>query len=299
MDWSRLRQTESSLYSSDDALGVAAVPASSAAWTSAPRIAREWGQRRAIEHRGWPARSKSVLTSAGCAGCRAQLPLPGCWRYTFSAVRLELKGIGHHAHPRARPVSLARTIMLSGLRRVRGGRLEMVEPEGKRLASARRRRAARALEVHDRAPGARPDRQPGMGEAYIERWWDCDDLVTLVRIGARNMAPAGPPGAGCIRAPAEAAASGASHATRSAPRAATSPPTTTSATTCSRPLLDESMMYSSAVFPDPDVTLAEAQEARLERICRQLELTPRTTCSRSAPAGARSRPRGPQLSAAA
>jgi cyclopropane-fatty-acyl-phospholipid synthase len=38
--------------------------------------------------------------------------------------------------------------------------------------------------------------------------------------------------------------------------------------------LDESMMYSSAVFPTPDATLAEAQEHRLERICQALELGP-------------------------
>ena len=38
--------------------------------------------------------------------------------------------------------------------------------------------------------------------------------------------------------------------------------------------LDESMMYSSAVFPDPEATLADAQQNRLERICRALELGP-------------------------
>ena len=38
--------------------------------------------------------------------------------------------------------------------------------------------------------------------------------------------------------------------------------------------LDESMMYSSAVFPHPGATLAEAQEHRLERICQALELGP-------------------------
>jgi cyclopropane-fatty-acyl-phospholipid synthase len=38
--------------------------------------------------------------------------------------------------------------------------------------------------------------------------------------------------------------------------------------------LDESMMYSSAIFPGPDATLAEAQEHRLERVCRALELGP-------------------------
>jgi cyclopropane-fatty-acyl-phospholipid synthase len=38
--------------------------------------------------------------------------------------------------------------------------------------------------------------------------------------------------------------------------------------------LDESMMYSSAVFPHPDASLGEAQEHRLELICRALELEP-------------------------
>jgi cyclopropane-fatty-acyl-phospholipid synthase len=36
--------------------------------------------------------------------------------------------------------------------------------------------------------------------------------------------------------------------------------------------LDESMMYSSAVFPHQDASLAEAQQHRLERICQALEL---------------------------
>ena len=34
------------------------------------------------------------------------------------------------------------------------------------------------------------------------------------------------------------------------------------------------MMYSSAWFPSPDASLGEAQQARLERICRALELGP-------------------------
>jgi cyclopropane-fatty-acyl-phospholipid synthase len=37
---------------------------------------------------------------------------------------------------------------------------------------------------------------------------------------------------------------------------------------------DESMMYSSAIFPNPEATLAEAQQNRLERICQALELGP-------------------------
>ena len=52
------------------------------------------------------------------------------------------------------------------------------------------------------------------------------------------------------------------------------------------------MMYSSAWFPDPEATLAEAQQARLERICHALELGPERP-----PAGDRhrlGRPRRPR-----
>jgi cyclopropane-fatty-acyl-phospholipid synthase len=38
--------------------------------------------------------------------------------------------------------------------------------------------------------------------------------------------------------------------------------------------LDESMMYSSAIFERPDMSLHEAQQARLEHICQKLQLRP-------------------------
>ena len=38
--------------------------------------------------------------------------------------------------------------------------------------------------------------------------------------------------------------------------------------------LDETMTYSCAVWESPDMTLLEAQEAKLDRVCRKLELTP-------------------------
>jgi cyclopropane-fatty-acyl-phospholipid synthase len=39
-------------------------------------------------------------------------------------------------------------------------------------------------------------------------------------------------------------------------------------------MLDETMTYSCAVFEHPEATLAEAQRAKYERLCRQLELRP-------------------------
>jgi cyclopropane-fatty-acyl-phospholipid synthase len=41
-----------------------------------------------------------------------------------------------------------------------------------------------------------------------------------------------------------------------------------------RLFLDESMTYSCAYFESPDLSLAEAQEAKLDLVCRKLELTP-------------------------
>ena len=41
-----------------------------------------------------------------------------------------------------------------------------------------------------------------------------------------------------------------------------------------RLFLDETMTYSCAYFESPDVTLREAQEAKLDRVCRKLELGP-------------------------
>lgn len=38
--------------------------------------------------------------------------------------------------------------------------------------------------------------------------------------------------------------------------------------------LDETMMYSAAIFESPDVTLGDASRAKIDRICRKLELKP-------------------------
>ena len=39
-------------------------------------------------------------------------------------------------------------------------------------------------------------------------------------------------------------------------------------------MLDETMMYSSAIFERRDMTLAEASRAKLDRICDKLDLQP-------------------------
>src|SRR4051794_7738499 len=115
----------------------------------------------------------------------------------------------------------------------------------------------------------------GLGEAYRDGVWDCDDLVSLARIAVRSMAPVDrwrrrlhP-----VLAPLQRTLWRIPRNSRTAARRHIS-----SHYDLGNDLfalyLDESMMYSSAVFPNPEATLAEAQEHRLERICQALELGP-------------------------
>jgi cyclopropane-fatty-acyl-phospholipid synthase len=101
--------------------------------------------------------------------------------------------------------------------------------------------------------------------------WDCDDLVTLVRIGAREI-----PRIDRWRRPflpARRALSRVPRNTRSAARRHIAAHYDLG-NDLFRLFLDETMTYSCAVFESPDMTLREAQEAKLDRVCRKLELTP-------------------------
>lgn len=50
--------------------------------------------------------------------------------------------------------------------------------------------------------------------------------------------------------------------------------------------LDPRRVYSCAYYRDPSMTLAQAQEAKLEHICRKLMLRPASASWTSAPGGA-------------
>ena len=83
---------------------------------------------------------------------------------------------------------LARHLSRLLLGRLREGRVELVD--GERPASLRaRRRAALGDRARSRRalPGSAAARQPGAGRHVRRRRWDSDDLVALVRIGAREL----------------------------------------------------------------------------------------------------------------
>src|SRR5919106_4656527 len=170
----------------------------------------------------------------------------------------------------------SRRLALEVLSRLRGGRLELIEPDGGRYRFGDPDAdLAATVEIH--SPSfyrAMLGGSVGLGEAYRDGVWDCDDLVALVRIAARNMAPLDrwrrrlhP-----LLAPLQRTVWRVPRNSRRAARRHISAHYDLGNDLFAL-YLDESMMYSCAVFPTPDASLAEAQEHRLERICRALELS--------------------------
>jgi cyclopropane-fatty-acyl-phospholipid synthase len=173
--------------------------------------------------------------------------------------------------------SACRRLALRVLSGIRDGRLELIEPDDKKLSLGDPDSELGAtLEVHSpRFYRAMLGGSVGLGEAYRDGVWDCDDLVSLVRIAARNMAPLdrwrrrlhpllAPLQRTVWRVPRNNKRGARRHISAHYDLG----------NDLFALYLDESMMYSSAVFPDPEASLAEAQQHRLERICQTLELGP-------------------------
>src|SRR5262249_4151572 len=165
---------------------------------------------------------------------------------------------------------------LAALARLRRGRLDLIEANGGRHSFGEPSDLATTVEVHSpRFYRALLGGSVGLGESYRDGLWDCDDLVDLLRIACRNLGPLDR-----LRGSIHPLIKPLEHTLWRVPR--------NSRRASRRHIsahydlgndlfalyLDESMMYSSAIFPEPDTTLAEAQEHRLERVCRALELTP-------------------------
>lgn len=116
----------------------------------------------------------------------------------------------------------------------------------------------------------------GAAAAFIEGWWDCDDLVRLFQLLIRN---------------AETMASLDGSLSQWATRAsAWLHRFRRNTLEGSRKnihahydlgneffslFLDETMAYSAGIFSGPDASLAEASTEKFDRICRMLELSPR------------------------
>jgi cyclopropane-fatty-acyl-phospholipid synthase len=171
----------------------------------------------------------------------------------------------------------SRRIALGAFSRVQGGLLELVEPDGRRFRFGD---AAADLAATVKVNSARFYRavlsgSVGLGEAYRDGLWDCEDLVSLIRIACRNLGSLDrwrrrlhP-----LIAPIERTLWRVPRNSKRAARRHISAHYDLGNDLFGL-FLDESMMYSSAVFPDPEASLADAQLNRLKQICEALELGP-------------------------
>ncbi len=158
---------------------------------------------------------------------------------------------------------------------LRGGTLVVVDPDGThRFGDGD---PVVTMVVHDRSVYRSTLHQGsvGLGRDYADGLWDCDDLTTLVRVLSRGLRPvtavqdrlgqvvgASTDWLRRLRPPSR-------HDDRHNIRSHYDLSNAFFAL-----MLDETMMYSSAVFTDPGMTLADAQRAKLDRLCAKLDLGP-------------------------
>ncbi len=171
---------------------------------------------------------------------------------------------------------IARRAALTLLKRIREGSLILVA-DGQTTEFGQLGGSPRAtVEVKDaRAWSLALLGSNGLARGYVERLWDTNDPVAVVRLIARNMA-----GIDGLRrrwhpvlGRAQRLAALVPRNTRDGARANIAAHYDLGNHLFSA-FLDERLVYSSAFFPHPGATLDEAQLAKLDRICTRLDLRP-------------------------
>ena len=161
---------------------------------------------------------------------------------------------------------------------LQGGQLYLHDAWGDRRlgeAGAHDEGLRTALRVHDPAfyRAVAGNGSVGAGESYSDGHWDCDDLVALVRLLARNRAlldamERGPARLGGL---AMRWLHGLRRNTRAGSRRNIAEHYDLG-NEFFQLFLDADMMYSAAMFASPHDTLEQASQRKLRRICEKLEL---------------------------
>jgi cyclopropane-fatty-acyl-phospholipid synthase len=115
----------------------------------------------------------------------------------------------------------------------------------------------------------------GAGEAFIDGMWRCDNLTMLIQIFARNLFLLDELESGWARLsrPALKLLDWRNRNTIGQSKKNISAHYDLG-NSMYQLFLDQSMMYSSAVYPTPTADLAEAQQYKLRLLCDKLQLTP-------------------------
>jgi cyclopropane-fatty-acyl-phospholipid synthase len=116
----------------------------------------------------------------------------------------------------------------------------------------------------------------GAAEAYMQGFWYCDNLTSLVRLLVRNrdVLENLDGGAARLSVPLRKLLHRVNRNTRRGSRKNISAHYDLG-NEFFQLWLDETMMYSSAIFEHPEMSLYDASVAKLDRICQKLQLSPR------------------------
>ena len=167
---------------------------------------------------------------------------------------------------------LTRSLSTTLLDRLREGRLEIAEA-GRRHEFGPADSPLRAsVRLHDSSFwAALPRGSRSLAASYADGSWDCDDLVSLVRMGARAM-----PRVDRYRRPLVPLLDLLSRVprnTRAAARRHVSAHYDLGNDLFGL-FLDPTLTYSCGLFESPQASLHEAQLAKLDMVCRKLDLGP-------------------------
>ena len=170
---------------------------------------------------------------------------------------------------------IARRTAQAAFRRMHAGRLTIVEAGRARVFGPGDGPSA-VVEVHRPAfwtallHGSR-----GLAEAYVDGHWDSPDVTAVIRVAARNVVLLDEirRRVTLVRQPLLRARGAFRRNDRDRSRRDISAHYDIG-NDLYELMLDPTMMYSSAIFTDPGMTLEEAQLAKLDRVCAQLDLGP-------------------------
>jgi cyclopropane-fatty-acyl-phospholipid synthase len=159
--------------------------------------------------------------------------------------------------------------------RLRRGTLTVVDQQGRHTYGSGLPEATMVIHHPSVYPAILFGGSVGFGQSYVEGQWDCDDLTSLVRILSVGLRPvttvqdrvgqawgSATDWARRLRPPGPQADRDNIHAHYDL------------SNEFFELMLDETLMYSSAIFDRPDMDLAEAQRAKLDRLCTKLDLGP-------------------------
>jgi cyclopropane-fatty-acyl-phospholipid synthase len=171
---------------------------------------------------------------------------------------------------------LARHALLSVLRRMPAGQLEITEPAGTRHLLGPGGVPLARVTIHDpQAYVALLQGSLGLADAYVDGHWDSPDLVGVIRLAARNMpvldelrqrlTP--------VRAPLQQLTGVRRRATRTRAREDIAAHYDLG-NALYELMLDDTLMYSAGRFATPETSLRDASLAKLELVCDKLDLGP-------------------------